>query len=196
MGLCPSSGDGLCTPAGVRTMGLSPSSGDGLGAPAGARTGPRPSAVLVERQAVGTGRSRAAFRPFRVRARPRRRQMNNAAGSGLIPGSTPSASTDSAPGSRTRAFWSALRAAAGGSRTRADRRRPSGWSAGRPGRRVPGPGSACLNPPAVLALRACGRHGQRLRPWAPCAGRQTRSRVGAGATRIMISHAFPADGAT
>ena len=46
---------------------------------------------------------------------------------------------------RTCAYWRALRAAASGSRTRADRL-PIGWSAGRPGRRVPGHGSACLDP--------------------------------------------------
>ena len=76
--------------------------------------------------------------------------------------STLSASIDLAPrlDSRACAFWCALCAAASGSRTGADRW-PTGWSAGRPwqGRRVPWLGSACLDPLAVLALRAYGYHG-------------------------------------
>ena len=105
-------------------------------------------------------------------------------------GSTLCASVDIALDSRTCAYWHALRAAASGSRTRTDGR-PTGWSAGRPGRRMPGLGSACLDPLAVLALRSYGHKGRH--PWAQCAGRRTHSRVGVGTTQIC--HALLADDA-
>ena len=88
-----------------------------------------------------------------------------------------SASIDFALDSRTCAFWRALRAAASGSRTRADRRPTEG------ARAVECPGSA-LRALTPLPYSLSAPTATTAETWALCAGRQTHSRVDAGVTRI------------